>query len=112
MRKIRSFGQLAAFSAAVLTVLCGCSNRQTVEDPEPEAVEVMEDPWERVVVTGSVVNLRAGPGTSYAVLGQAMEGDTLNVMGVSMDWLKVYHQRVSIFAWIYEPLTESLGYPE
>ncbi|MBO8129535.1 MAG: SH3 domain-containing protein [Peptococcaceae bacterium] len=41
------------------------------------------------VVTGSVVNLRSGPGTSYAVVGEVKYGDRLPVLGSSGDWVKI-----------------------
>jgi N-acetylmuramoyl-L-alanine amidase len=99
---------MAAFAAG------GCSTREATETVTSDStvVEETESPWERVVVRGSVVNLRAGPGTAYEVMGQVRRGDTLDVMGVSRDWLKVYHAPQSLFAWIYEPLTESPGVPE
>ncbi len=103
-------------SVAVLLVgaSAGCSTRDTFEGAPADSVvvEETESPWEEVLVRGSVVNLRAGPGTGYAVMGQVRSGDTLQVMGVSRDWLKVYHDSQSLFAWIYEPLTESLGVPD
>ncbi|MGM0628335.1 MAG: SH3 domain-containing protein [Candidatus Fermentibacterota bacterium] len=105
----------AATIALALMAAAGCSTGSTVQQetqPDSTATRETDSPWERVVVSGSVVNLRAGPGTGYAVLGQVGRGDTLDVMGVSRDWLKVYHARQSLFAWIYEPLTESLGLPE
>jgi len=99
--------------ALALVQVGGCSSGTVVEETtEPDTtVTETDSPWERVLVTGSVVNLRAGPGTSYAVLGRAGRGDTLDVMGVSVDWLKVYDSSQSLFAWIYEPLTRSLGFP-
>lgn len=106
---------VATIALALIAAGAGCSTGSTVQQeaqPDSTAVPETDSPWERVVVSGSVVNLRAGPGTSYAVLGQVGRGDTLDVMGVSRDWLKVYHARQSLFAWIYEPLTESLGLPE
>ena len=44
-------------------------------------VETDEDegPGVKVTVTGSDVNIRRGPGTAYAVVGQADKGDTLEI---------------------------------
>ena len=112
------YGRLSATATIVLALLAagaGCSTSSLAEQeaqPDSTASPETDTPWEQVVVRGSLVNLRAGPGTSYAVLGQASRGDTLDVMGVSREWLKVYHGRQSLFAWIYEPLTESLGLQE
>lgn len=41
------------------------------------------------VVTGSVVNLRAGPGTSHPVTGQVVRGDRLDVLDMRGDWVQV-----------------------
>jgi len=46
-------------------------------------------PGATVQVTGSLVNLRSGPGTSHAVVGQARQGDTLLLLGKEGDWCKV-----------------------
>lgn len=43
------------------------------------ATEEDEGPGVKITVTGSDVNLRRGPGTSYAVVGQANKGDTLEI---------------------------------
>ena len=42
-------------------------------------------------VTGSVVNIRSGPDTSYSVLARVEKGDCLTVTGVSDNWYKVEH---------------------
>jgi len=41
------------------------------------------------VVTGSVVNLRRGPGTSYDVLTRTRMGDTLEILNESNGWFNV-----------------------
>jgi hypothetical protein len=43
------------------------------------------------VVSAEAANLRAGPGTNYAIVGQAQQGDALQVIGRSPggDWLLV-----------------------
>jgi len=110
----RRMTAIATIMLVLIAAGAGCSTGSTVHQeaqPDSTASPETDTPWEQVVVRGNVVNLRAGPGTSYAVLGQVRKGDTLDVMGVSRDWLKVYHGRQSLFAWIYEPLTESLGLP-
>ena len=43
------------------------------------ATEEDEGPGVKITVTGSDVNLRRGPGTAYAVVGQADKGDTLEI---------------------------------
>lgn len=80
---------------------CGEPAVRTAEGPEE-----VDDPFDRVVVTGSVVNLRGGPGTRYTVVGRVKRGDTLVVTGATTGWLRVYDQSESVFAWIFEELTE------
>lgn len=43
-------------------------------------------------VTGSVVNLRKGPGTTYGVVGRVLRDDVLTVLGESGGWYKVSYQ--------------------
>ena len=43
------------------------------------ATEDDEGPGVKITVTGTDVNLRRGPGTAYAVVGQANKGDTLEI---------------------------------
>lgn len=52
-----------------------------------------------VVVTGERVNLRRGPGTGYAIAGQATKGTQLAVAGRLGDWYKV-KLREAQFAWV------------
>lgn len=58
------------------------------ETNSADAVEAAGAP--RGVVSGSVVNLRSGPGTQYATLGQTVAGDTVEIVGRNGDaswWL-------------------------
>jgi hypothetical protein len=50
-----------------------------------------QDSGVTATVTGSLVNLRGGPGTGYAVVGRATEGEKLPVTGKNADgsWLQV-----------------------
>ncbi|MDO4573250.1 MAG: NlpC/P60 family protein [Clostridia bacterium] len=43
-------------------------------------------------ITGNAVNLRKGPGTSYASLGHLYKGDTVAVIQKSGDWYAVSYQ--------------------
>ena len=93
-----------------------------VAEPTPEAVEPAPEPTsepeaatpDRVVatVTGTVVNLRAGPGTEHATDGQVRAGDQLHVTGRNADgsWLQVEHPAATgELVWIYSPLTDIDG---
>jgi uncharacterized protein YraI len=73
-----------------------------LETPGPSPVPVTVS---AVVATqGANLNLRAGPGLSYPILGSAALGQSLTVTGVSADgeWLRVEISDGS--AWVYAPL--------
>ncbi|MGO0121950.1 N-acetylmuramoyl-L-alanine amidase [Desulfothermobacter acidiphilus] len=56
-----------------------------------------------VEVTGDVVNLRAGPGTDYPVLGQVEQGTQLAVIGEARGWYNVLladGRRAFIAGWL------------
>ncbi len=42
----------------------------------------------QAVIKGNIVNLRAGPGTENQIVGTAMKGETIQVLGRQGDWLK------------------------
>ncbi|MCK4806884.1 MAG: SH3 domain-containing protein [Candidatus Aegiribacteria sp.] len=91
-------------------VLSSCTDSRTVV-PEEEYGSEPHAVWNLITVTGSVVNLRSGPGTVYTILGQVHEGDSLQVTGGVEDWYRVYIPRKSLFAWIYGPLTSGTELP-
>jgi len=43
------------------------------------------------VISGSVVNLRSGPGTNYAILTTMPRGTVVSIIGVRSDWFQVIH---------------------
>ena len=59
------------------------------------------------VVNGSSVNLRKGPGTSYATVAKAAKGDKAYVIGINTGWYKViYGENVCYIRSDYMDLTE------
>lgn len=77
-------------------------------EPEPAPAPAVPD---RVVatVTGTVVNLRTGPGTDHAIDGQVRAGDRLRATGRNTDgsWLQVVDPRnPEDRLWIYSPLID------
>lgn len=104
----RYFIAAALAAAALALVPAGCGDSVVTEEPSmPEHASV----WNTVTVTGSVVNLRSGPGTVYSVVGQVARDDTLQVTGGLEDWYRVYIPEMSMFAWIYGPLTTGTELP-
>lgn len=60
--------------------------RRAAEAPEPRDVA----PYTSVVWTsGGALNLRAGPSTAFAVLGQCQKGDWVKVQRAAGDWVEV-----------------------
>ena len=75
-------------------------------EPTPPAAEPAPP---TATVTGTVVNLRLGPGTEHGIDGQARAGDQLHVVGrnAAGDWLQVMHPvATGELVWIYGPLTD------
>lgn len=97
--------------ALLLAGITGCSREEVRLEDQLPAVPEIDSPWNGVVVTGSRVNVRAGPGTEYEVLGVVDAGDTLMVTGGLDEWYRVYLRRMSLFAWIYGPLTTGTELP-
>ena len=104
---------LVVTTALIAAVSTGCGNENTVlpiEDTDASADDT--GLWNIITVTGSVVNLRGGPGTEFAVLGQVARGDSLQVTGGLEDWYRVYVPHLSLFGWIYGPLTSGIELPQ
>jgi uncharacterized protein YgiM (DUF1202 family) len=93
--------------ALLLNLACG----EGTQLPDMPEVSGNTLPWSIVVVTGSVVNLRTGPGTEYGLAGSASAGDTLRVTGGIEGWYRVYIPAQSLFAWIYADLTTGAELP-
>ena len=68
--------------------------------PTPEPVV---PPTKMVSVTGSVVNIRSGPGTTNKVVTKVRRGDELEVRGETLSW---YNVKLSngVEGWIYKKL--------
>lgn len=92
--------------------ICSCTPAEnTVVQSGPSGTTVSNNPWETIAVTGYRVNLRSGPGTQYSVEGQVFRGDSLQVTGGLDEWYRVYVPHLSLFAWIYGPLTTGADLP-
>lgn len=62
---------------------------------------------QNVVVQASVVNLRSGPGTGYAVVGKANSGTQLVVIQAKSDWYQVQYGKGT--AWVAGWLVKKSG---
>ena len=100
-----------AFALIILGAGCGDTVIEDDYQPPPDRIPG-SNPYQSVTVTGSVVNLRQGPGTQYAVVGRAVSGETLLVTGEAPDWYRVYVPEKSLFAWIYAELTTGADLPD
>lgn len=80
-----------------------------VGEPAPAAGTPAAPPSPHLTVTGTVVNLRAGPGTAFAIAGQVRAGAVLQAVGRNADgtWLQIADpQAPDRRLWIYGPLTD------
>ena len=78
-------------------------------EPAPEPAAAPEPEPARLTVTGTVVNVRAGPGTGHPIALQAAAGDQFEVTGRNADatWLQVADPRTAEGRlWIYGALTD------
>lgn len=60
-----------------------------VKPPVPSPPSGNQSGGKVAVVTGSVINVRSGPGTSNGVIGQLFQGDNLYVLEQSGDWYRI-----------------------
>ncbi|MEN8208962.1 MAG: SH3 domain-containing protein, partial [Candidatus Fermentibacteria bacterium] len=92
--------------------LSGCGSTLAEETSNPDPIQnPLPNPFQSVVVTGSFVNLRQGPGTQYTIVGSVRAGDSLMVTGEAPDWYRVFVPEKSLFAWIYSGLTSQAVMP-
>ena len=77
------------------------STHQEVK-PTPEPVV---PPTKMVSVTGSVVNIRSGPGTTNKVIAKVKRGDELEVRGETFSWYNVQLSN-GTEGWIYKKLVK------
>ena len=82
---------------------------QTAEPTVMKAEAASEPEVPTVTVTGSVVNMRAGPSLQHAILDQVRRGDALPVTGISADhlWLQIVVS--AEHRWIYADWTDITG---
>lgn len=70
----------------------GPSRTVVLTSPQPKQEETppVNDGVPRVaLVTGSVVNVRTGPGTEYPLVTQVKQGDAVPILGESDDWYRI-----------------------
>ncbi len=61
-------------------------------EPAPPVIAPVVQKAEYVQCTGNSVNLRAGAGVDYAVVGSAAKGTTYAIIGKSGNWYKTYYR--------------------
>lgn len=68
----------------------------------------------KIEVTGSIVNLRQGPGTSYNAQGQVKKGDQLLLLGQREGWYQVQTSRGAAYlaGWFARVLTPEVASAE
>ncbi len=92
MRQQHRFGRQAVMLVALLIgAICGpLAPAALAAGQEPQTLALADAPT-RVIVGVPALNVRSGPGTTYAVLGRTTAGTVLSVQGRSAagDWLQV-----------------------
>jgi hypothetical protein len=81
-----------AIADSVAAALAGAAPPEAVPEAVPEALP--EEPVETAAVdlrevTGDRVNMRGGPGTDYAVVGQLLGGAVAEVVEAQGEWVRV-----------------------
>ncbi len=64
----------------------------------------------QVKATARVLNIRSGPGFEEEIIGQAVLGEILGVIGAAPEWLYVKTQRGQ-YGWVMEQYTQALEGP-
>ncbi len=91
-----------AYIASWLTVPAASTIPEPVAPPEPP-------PPTSIAITGRVVNLRSGPGTTFSVVAQAQQGDTFTRLEEEGDWIKIHlssNQHAYVAGWLTSPATD------
>jgi len=55
-------------------------------------------------ITGSVVNVRSGPGTQYEVVGNILQDSSVDILEVSGEWYKIRFAKLE--GWVHKSLIE------
>jgi uncharacterized protein YgiM (DUF1202 family) len=81
--KVQFGFQIGYIRADLINITSAPSTPSTPEPPSPPETEIPG------VVTGSVVNVRSGAGTSYSVIGSVIKGDSVVVLETLNGWYKI-----------------------
>lgn len=61
----------------------------TTKKPETPSLGQDSNTKKTALVTGSIVNMRTGPGTDYPAVAQIKKGELLTILGESDDWYRI-----------------------
>lgn len=64
----------------------------------------------QVKMTARIVNVRSGPGLDSNIIGQALSGETVDVIGAAPDWLYI-KTRTGQYGWVMSQYTVESGRP-
>lgn len=81
----------------------GNSSQNSSSSSKPPQVSTPSSTSQYIKCTGDNVNIRAGAGTDYAVVGQAEKGTMYAVIGKTGSWYKTYYKNK--IAYIYASYT-------
>ncbi len=78
----------------------------TLASVAPQAEIVLR----QVKITERIVNVRSGPGLDSSIIGQAVAGQTVDVIGAAPDWLYV-RTGTGQYGWVMSQYTVESGSP-
>lgn len=96
-------GQVQA--GAILNVKSSREDWIEVEVPHEIGVWVSRSYVKDDKITGNNVNIRAGPGMNFSVIGQLNEGESVEIMESYGDWLKIA-PKPQCSLWVHRSLVE------
>ena len=70
---------------------------------------IAEAETQSVIVNPKLINIRSGPGLTYAVIGSLKKGDRVNILATSDDWLQINvgNEKGWIASWLVSPSDKS-----
>lgn len=76
-------------ASRTVQITTGESQQRTGDGSDDNTQEITPVEGKIAVVTGSVVNVRSGPGTDYSVITQVKSGQALEVLAQKGDWYQI-----------------------
>ena len=92
--------------------LAAQSTQPVEAQPEPEQASLQSEPTEWVRVTGSNVNVRAGPRASEPRLRSHPRNTRLQVLERDGDWVRIRNPETSTSGWMFKRYLQEIEPPD